>query len=151
MPPPCRRRTARGALLLAAAMLAAWCVVPSRGAGAETPDTSAMPYIVQSWQTEHGLPQNYVTAIAQTEDGYLWIGTYNGLARFDGVRFVNFDPENTPALKHAHVQRLFTDEQGALWITFVNGSLASRRRGVFRPEWKATASDGTAGRLLWSR
>jgi hypothetical protein len=39
-----------------------------------------LPYLVQSWQREHGLPQNYVTSIAQTDDGYLWIGTYNGLA-----------------------------------------------------------------------
>jgi ligand-binding sensor domain-containing protein len=110
-----------------------------------------MPYIVQSWQTEHGLPQNYVTSIAQSGDGYLWIGTYNGLARFDGVRFVSFDPENTPQLRHAHVQRLFTDDLGNLWIGFVNGSLASRRHGVFRFEWQGAGADGTAGRLLWSR
>ena len=52
----------------------------------------AMPhgYIIETWQTEQGLPQNTVTSIAQTRDGYLWIGTLNGLARFDGVQFKVF-------------------------------------------------------------
>ena len=53
---------------------------------------------LRKWQMEEGLPNNMVTALAQTPDGYLWIGTYNGLVRFDGVRFVVFDPANTPAL-----------------------------------------------------
>jgi ligand-binding sensor domain-containing protein len=46
--------------------------------------------IIQSWGTEVGLPQNAVNAIAQTRDGYLWLGTHDGLARFDGVRFKVF-------------------------------------------------------------
>ena len=49
-------------------------------------------YLVDVWDTENNLPGSTVTAIAQTPDGYLWVGTYNGLARFDGVRFVTFDP-----------------------------------------------------------
>src|SRR5689334_20668797 len=51
-----------------------------------------------TWQTEDGLPQNSVLSLVQTADGYLWGGTYEGLVRFDGVRFTVFDPENTPAL-----------------------------------------------------
>jgi len=61
------------------------------------------------------LPNSSVTAIAQTPEGYLWIGTHNGLARFDGVRFVNFDPLNTPELRHARVRGLFVDKRGTLW------------------------------------
>ena len=53
---------------------------------------------VQHWTTEHGLPDNGVKAIAQTRDGYLWIGTFNGLARFDGVTFTTFTRGNTPGL-----------------------------------------------------
>src|SRR5580692_4466314 len=56
-------------------------------------------YLTDTWTSENGLPDNSVTAIAQTPDGYLWVGTYNGLSRFDGVRFVTFDPANTPALQ----------------------------------------------------
>ncbi len=47
-------------------------------------------YTIDSWQTPDGLPANTVTAIAQSHDGYLWLGTLNGLARFDGVRFKVF-------------------------------------------------------------
>ena len=62
-------------------------------------------YLIDLWTSDNGLPDSSVTAIAQTPDGYLWIGTYNGLARFDGVQFVTFDPFNTPALKHARCGR----------------------------------------------
>src|SRR6266511_3748249 len=77
VPPPCRRPPAGGALWRAAGLSATLWLAALESAGAGASDASAMPYIVQSWQTEHGLPQNYVTSIAQTDDGYLWIGTYN--------------------------------------------------------------------------
>ena len=47
---------------------------------------------------EEGLPQNTVLSLAHTPDGYIWMGTYEGLVRFDGLRFVIFDRRNTPAL-----------------------------------------------------
>ena len=43
--------------------------------------------VLSTWTTEQGLPQNFVTALAQTPDGFLWVGTLNGLARFDGLHF----------------------------------------------------------------
>ena len=55
---------------------------------------AAPNYFTRTWQVEQGLPQNKVTAAVQTRDGYLWAGTYNGLARFDGVRFTVFDDNN---------------------------------------------------------
>jgi ligand-binding sensor domain-containing protein/signal transduction histidine kinase len=91
---------------------------------------------VQTWSLEQGLPDSTVTAIAQTNDGYLWVGTFNGLARFDGVRFVAFNPGNTPALKHARVQRLYVDARGTLWINTYDGALISFRDGIFSEEWK---------------
>ena len=71
----------------------------------------------QTWLTENGLPQNTVQALAQTKDGYLWIGTQEGLARFNGVNFVIFDRDNTPQFKSNDVRSLFEDESGALWIS----------------------------------
>ena len=97
-------------------------------------------YLVDVWTSETGLPDSSVAAIAQTPDGYLWIGTYGGLARFDGIRFVTFDPVNTPALAHAGVRKLSVDDQGTLWINTFDGSLTSFRQGIFAREW--TGAEG---------
>lgn len=82
------------------------------------------------WLTENGLPQNTVHSIAQTMDGYIWIGTEEGLARFDGVRFTVFDKQNTPQLKSNYIRALLTDRQGALWIGTAEG-LVHMRAGKF--------------------
>ena len=73
------------------------------------------------WLTENGLPQNTVHSIAQTSDGYIWIGTEEGLARFDGVRFTVFDKRNTPQLKSNYIRTLLADRRGALWIGTAEG------------------------------
>jgi ligand-binding sensor domain-containing protein/signal transduction histidine kinase len=73
------------------------------------------------WLTENGLPQNTVHSIAQTRDGYVWIGTEEGLARFDGVRFTVFDLRNTPQLKSNYIRTLLADRRGALWIGTAQG------------------------------
>lgn len=85
-------------------------------------------------------PTVRVTDIAQTPDGYLWVGTYNGLVRFDGLRFVTFDPANTPALAHARVRKLSVDAAGTLWINTFDGSMTSLRQGTFAREW--TGAEG---------
>ena len=59
-----------------------FCALASAGRAA------AASYVVDVWDAGRGLPGNAATALAQTADGYLWIGSYNGLARFDGIRFV---------------------------------------------------------------
>jgi ligand-binding sensor domain-containing protein/signal transduction histidine kinase len=74
------------------------------------------PYIISVWETEDGLPQNSVLSITQTHDGYLWLGTLNGLVRFDGIRFTVFDESNTPGLSRGGILRLFEDSHGNFWI-----------------------------------
>lgn len=89
--------------------------------------------LIHVWQTDDGLPQNWVSSIAQTPDGYLWIGTrYGGLARFDGVRFVPFNPQNTPELKDVQVEHLSVDETGTLWIIMGNESITALRGNTFQ-------------------
>jgi signal transduction histidine kinase/ligand-binding sensor domain-containing protein len=89
-------------------------------------------YFVENWQTdEGGLPQNSVTSLVQTSDGYLWIGTFNGLARFDGTRFVVFDAGNTPGFRGSRVTSLYEDSRGVLWIGHETGDLTRMYRGEF--------------------
>jgi ligand-binding sensor domain-containing protein/signal transduction histidine kinase len=76
----------------------------------------------QAWTTEQGLPQNSVRALTQTREGYLWVGTDEGLARFDGIRFVRF--EKREGLRSGPVRTLFEDSQGALWIGTTAGGLS---------------------------
>jgi signal transduction histidine kinase/ligand-binding sensor domain-containing protein len=97
----------------------------------------ASDYLIDVWSGDNGLPNSSVSAIAQTPDGYLWIGTHNGLARFDGIRFVNFDPINTPELDQARIRGLFVDEHGTLWINTYGNALTSWRNGVFKSEFQA--------------
>ena len=70
-------------------------------------------YRVDVWQTDEGLPHNTVTALVQTRDGYLWLGTQSGLVRFDGVKFVVFDTHNTPLLPSDRIVQLL-EEAGLL-------------------------------------
>ena len=101
------------------------------------PQLRAAPpdYLVDGWDTENNLPSSTVTSIVQTPDGYLWVGTYNGLARFDGARFVTFDPVNQPDLSQTRVQGLYLDVNGTLWINTFRGGLTSYRADVFHREW----------------
>jgi len=73
------------------------------------------PFIVDSWNTAEGLPQSSVIALTQTHDGYLWLGTLNGLVRFDGSHFTVFNVNNTPGLPGDRVVFLYEDKAGDLW------------------------------------
>lgn len=63
-------------------------------------------YAVERYSTENGLPQSSVLAMVQTRDGYLWLGTYEGLARFDGLTFTVFDKSNTPEMESNGIKAL---------------------------------------------
>ena len=89
-------------------------------------------YIVDVWQTEQGLPDNFLNDIAQTPDGYIWISTFNGLARFNGVEFVAFDAANTPELPSSRMVRLDLDRKGRLWIRSEYGHLSQWWNGRFK-------------------
>jgi signal transduction histidine kinase/ligand-binding sensor domain-containing protein len=92
------------------------------------------PFIIEVWGTQNRqphkrLPQSSVIAITQTRDGYLWLGTLNGLVRFDGSRFTVFDEGNTPGLPSSRVVSLFEDSRGWLWVGTEVGGVAVIRNG----------------------
>jgi PAS domain S-box-containing protein len=92
---------------------------------------SISQYFHDKWTAEQSLPQNTVYSIVQTIDGYLWLGTWEGVARFDGARFVTVDSSNTPALRSNIIQTLMEDRAGDLWIGTRGGGLTHRHAGQF--------------------
>jgi ligand-binding sensor domain-containing protein/signal transduction histidine kinase len=97
-------------LLWAASAIAATNASPGEG------------LVMRSWGTGAGLPQNTVNAVVQTPDGYLWVGTRDGLGRFDGVRFTIFGLGD--GLQSVEIQTLYVDRQGTLWIGTSGGGLS---------------------------
>ena len=89
-------------------------------------------YRAEQFNTANGLPQNTVSGIAQTRDGYLWFSTYDGLARYDGVTITIFDRGSTPEMHNTLFTRLETDATGTLWGGTPSGVLRLRD-GAF--EW----------------
>ena len=86
----------------------------------------AAPFSLKSssntiWRAQDGLPQDKVNAILQSRDGYLWLATQDGLARFDGDRFTIFNTQNTPGLATNGVEQLLEDSDGALWAAGSGG------------------------------
>ncbi|KAF1696780.1 GGDEF domain-containing protein [Pseudoxanthomonas daejeonensis] len=91
-------------------------------AGALQPDKPFRDYVGDTWGVEHGLPQISVLSITQDLEGYLWLGSQGGLARYDGSRFVAFGQEDAPELG-SHVLALQGDAEGRLWIGTSQGLL----------------------------
>ena len=91
-------------------------------------------YSVDAWGTEQGLlPQSSVLAMVQTRDGYLWLGTLNGLVRFDGLHFTVFDESNTPKLESVRIVRLLEDSRSNLWVGTETAGAALIQNGRVHP------------------
>ena len=90
-------------------------------------------YRVQNWNIEDGLPDTRISAIGQTPDGYLWVGTPKGLARFDGTRFTIFNSASTPGLVDSRITGLLTDREGVLWVGTLDGNLARVQANQIEP------------------
>ena len=88
-------------------------------------------FAIESWRTDEGLPQNTATAVIQTRRGYIWAGTYNGIAQFDGIRFQVFDSSNTKGLANSRITSLHEDAAGAVWIGHDAGEVSRFVEGEF--------------------
>src|SRR5262245_21429285 len=94
-------------------------------------ERASAQYRFDSWTTKDGLPQNSVVNILQTTDGYLWMTTFNGLVRYDGVRFKVFDSVNTPGIKNSRFVNLFEDSDRNLWIITEENGITLYKDGRF--------------------
>ncbi|HEY7501059.1 MAG TPA: two-component regulator propeller domain-containing protein [Vicinamibacterales bacterium] len=88
-------------------------------------------HIVETWRQAQGLPQNTVLSLLETRDGYLWIGTKGGVARFDGVRFTTFDDREQTQLRESEVWALAEGHDGSVWIGTFGGGVSRLKNGVF--------------------
>lgn len=150
----------------------AWLALLLAGACAPAlaldPDKEFHHYVANGWSIEQGLPQISALAISQDPQGYLWVGTQAGLARFDGHRFTAYTPATSPGLPGAFINALLADTQGRVWVGTYKG-LTRWQNGAFTPfeaesdEARALApsivalaeaSDGTvlaaAGDAVWA-
>ena len=118
--PPCSDRPGGTSHLLSALGLGI-CLAASAPSWALDPTRAITQYAHAVYTVEDGLPQNSVQAVLQTRDGFLWLGTQEGLVRFDGVRFTLFDEKAEPAFRDHDVRTLCEDKEGGLWIGTQDG------------------------------
>ncbi len=110
-------------LLLLAALAAGW---PRALLAADS------PYAIDVWGSEDGVRPSSVIALTQTHDGFLWLGTFNGLLRFDGNSFTRFNVNNTPGLPDNRIVFLFQDGDQTLWVGTENANLCAIKNGVLK-------------------
>jgi ligand-binding sensor domain-containing protein/two-component sensor histidine kinase len=108
------------------------------------PNRPITQYGYSFWTIKHGLPDTTIWSIAQTLDGYIWLGTPAGLVRFDGVRFTSF---NFPSNKEATVENLWVGKDGSLWICSYNTGLSQFKDGQLIP---FTKKDGLSSNRVTS-
>jgi ligand-binding sensor domain-containing protein len=145
-----RVRGFRGfAARLACAAAGLWLAAAS--GSALNPSTPITQYGRDVWDGDSGLPQNSVDAILQTHDGYLWLGTQEGLARFDGVRFTMFDTRNSHAMHDDWVKALCETRDGTLWVGTEAGLLRWKNGGFEETQPRGALSTAVISALLESR
>jgi len=129
-------RTAGGVLrrvprVVLAALALALSLISHHGVLALDPERDVTQYVQQTWTAQGGLPQNTVSALLQTPDGYLWFGTEEGLVRFDGGAFTVFDKRNVEGLRDNAISALCLDSSGYVWVGTWSGDLLRFKNGVF--------------------
>ena len=104
-------------------------------------------FLINNWDQGDGLPSSRINSIAHTPDGYLWLATHGGLARFDGVRFTTFGTNAIPSMQSNAVSCVLTDHEGVLWIGTTVGTLIRRDAQGFLPV-KLPGAQQYAGRWV---
>lgn len=132
------------AIIVSAAVLVCMLYNPSVLLALD-PNKALTQYIHDEWRAERGLPQDAVQTILQTNDGYIWLGTQEGLARFDGVRFTVFDMSKVKELRDNYILSLYEDGEGGLWIGTRGGGLTHMLNGKFSTD---TTEEGLASNFI---
>ncbi len=131
-------------------LLALWLWLGPAADGLAVETTVLQDVVLRNWDLDDGLPSARINAVARTSDGYLWLATQKGLARFDGSHFVVFDTANTPGMGDDRASCLLLDHRGDLWAGTSGGTLLKREGQVFRAQdlGKAAPSPKTQGEAV---
>jgi len=100
--------------------------------GISTGKEDPSEWIHRAWQTEDGLPDNSVTGLAQTLDGYIWVGTRGGLLRFNGSSFTAIPLPFKPEISHRVVGSVFLGQRDRMWVGMERGEVACLEMGKMR-------------------
>lgn len=130
-----RTRTKGTVQLVAGLLVFATCMFPL-GLQKKMPQ-----YVNRTWSESDGISISMITSLAQTREGYLWIGTQGGLIRFDGVKFLKFNTQNISEMKINHITTLYADRDGMLWIGTRAGLLNFRDGNFFHLKGSDLLSD----------
>lgn len=95
--------------------------------------TTHPDFVLKQWTVADGLPSNAINAMVMLSDGYLYLATFDGLVRFDGLKFTTFNTANSPGLTSNRLVELTEDKQGVLWIRSEQGDLVRYANGRFFP------------------
>src|SRR5579859_949086 len=113
-------------------------------------------WFTRVWQSDDGLPDNSVTGMAQTADGYLWVATFGGLARFDGVHLQSFSPSQLSSTLDRVVRAMTLDDRGQLWMAMDHGPImcvGPKNARIFTtsdlPDLQPTAMVEDGERAIW--
>jgi ligand-binding sensor domain-containing protein len=86
---------------------------------------------LEHWDTKKGLSNDLLLFLYQSKEGFLWMGSYAGLTRFDGINFTTFNTQNLPLLSTNNVNEIAESYDSTLWIATQNSGLLSYKRGKF--------------------
>lgn len=124
-----RPNAARHGAFVAVVPFVAVALLAVLSVSALEPDRAISQYAHRTWKIEDGLPHSVVRAVQQAEDGYLWIATYEGLARFNGESFTRFNKSNVSGLRRDTILAFLKARDGSIWLG-TNGGGAGKLAGA---------------------
>lgn len=109
----------------------AYFTVQGQISSSPDPNKRLSQLLIRNWTASEGLPSNNLLSITQTQEGYLWMGSYEGLVQFDGILFRNFDSKSVVAMQRDEVLSLTESDSGALWVGTQGKGLLKYQKGTF--------------------
>src|SRR6266545_2754456 len=105
----------------------AYCCAGTLG---QAPAEPAFPaksssWFARVWRSDDGLPENNITGVVQTPEGYLWVATHAGLTRFDGVQFRSFPLPSDHGIRRRMIRATLLDHKKSVWLALEGGMVIS--------------------------